>query len=115
MNVLFSLYVLVLFFVLTPGILVTLPKNGSKMMVTAVHGVIFAVVLFLTGRAVWMMTAGAMEGFINTTTRVPRTKPNATTPNCPAGQIRKPTPTCVPKPPPVRRSGRSSRKPKVPT
>ena len=63
MNVLFSLYVLVLFFVLTPGILVTLPKNGSKMMVTAVHGVIFAGVLFLTGHAVWRMTAGAMEGF----------------------------------------------------
>ena len=63
MNLLFSLYVLVLFFVLTPGILVTLPKNGSKMMVTAVHGAIFAAVLFLTGHSVWRMTEGALEGF----------------------------------------------------
>jgi hypothetical protein len=63
MNLLFSLYVLVLFFVLTPGILVTLPKNGSKMMVTAVHGAIFAAVLFFTGHSVWRMTEGALEGF----------------------------------------------------
>lgn len=63
MNLLFSLYVLVLFFVLTPGILVTLPKNGSKMMVTAVHGAIFAAVLFFTGHSVWRMTEEAFEGF----------------------------------------------------
>jgi hypothetical protein len=99
MNVLFSLYVLVLFFVLTPGILVTLPKNGSKMMVTAVHGVIFAVVLFLTGRAVWMMTAEAMEGFQEGMKK-----------RCPKGQIRKTTTTCVPKSPGGSRTGKSRRR-----
>jgi hypothetical protein len=81
MNLLFSLYVLVLFFVLTPGILVTLPKTGSKMMVTAVHGSIFAGVLFLTGHAVWRMTTEAMEGFREGAKK-----------RCPKGKVMK----CVP-------------------
>ena len=34
----------VLFFVLTPGVLVTLPKKASKMMQAAVHALIFALV-----------------------------------------------------------------------
>jgi len=81
MNLLFSLYVLVLFFVLTPGILVTLPKTGSKMMVTAVHGSIFAGVLFLTGHAVWRMTTEAMEGFRRVPRRSPQKKPKKTNKN----------------------------------
>jgi hypothetical protein len=34
----------VLFFVLTPGIVVSLPPGGSKMVVAATHAVVFAVV-----------------------------------------------------------------------
>jgi hypothetical protein len=33
-----------LFFVLTPGILLSLPPGGSKMTVAAVHAIVFAVV-----------------------------------------------------------------------
>ena len=43
-------YVAVLFFVLTPGILLTLPKGGSKMVVAATHAVVFAAVWYFTRR-----------------------------------------------------------------
>lgn len=63
MNILFSLYLLVLFLVLTPGVLLSLPKNGSKFTVTAVHGGIFAVILYVTGHYVWTLTSGVFEGY----------------------------------------------------
>lgn len=46
------LFVAILFFVLTPGVLVTLPPKGSKLVVALVHAIIFAVVLFLIHRNV---------------------------------------------------------------
>jgi len=40
-----------LFFILTPGILVTLPPGGSKYMVALVHAIIFGLVtMFLQSR-----------------------------------------------------------------
>ena len=42
----------VLFFVLTPGVLVTLPKGGSKMVVAATHALIFATVCYFSRRLV---------------------------------------------------------------
>ena len=42
-----SLFVALLFFVLTPGILLTLPTGGSKKMVAATHAVVFALVYHL--------------------------------------------------------------------
>ena len=47
-----SLYVAVLFFVLTPGILLSLPPGGSKMVVALVHAVVFAVVFHFTHKYV---------------------------------------------------------------
>ena len=52
----------VLFFVLTPGILVSLPKGGSKRMVAAVHAVVFVLVFHLLQTMVWK----GMEGFLGT-------------------------------------------------
>ena len=46
------LYAFVLFFVLTPGVLVTLPRKASKMVVAAVHAVIFALIWALTHNVV---------------------------------------------------------------
>jgi hypothetical protein len=46
------LYLAVLFFVLTPGILLTLPKGGSKIVVAATHAVVFATVWYFTRRFV---------------------------------------------------------------
>jgi hypothetical protein len=54
-----SLYVAVLFVVLTPGVLLTLPKGGSKLTVAVVHGLVFALVFHFTHKFVWK----ALEGF----------------------------------------------------
>ena len=43
-----SLFVAVLFFVLTPGVLLRLPTGGSKLMVAGVHALVFALVFGLT-------------------------------------------------------------------
>jgi hypothetical protein len=48
MNVYMSLYLVLLFVVLTPGVLLSLPPGGSKLVVAATHGVVFALVYCLT-------------------------------------------------------------------
>jgi len=62
MNLLMSVYVALLFFVLTPGVLLSLPKGGSKYTVAAVHAVVFALVYHLTHKLVWKATA-SLQGF----------------------------------------------------
>jgi len=57
-----SLFIALLFFVLTPGVLLRLPPGGSKMMVAATHAVVFALVYHLTQKMVWKMFYGN-EGF----------------------------------------------------
>ena len=68
-----NLYVAALFFVLTPGVLLTLPKGGSKFTVAAVHAAVFALVLQLTYRAVKRL-AVRYEGFEEQMPQMP--KPN---------------------------------------
>jgi hypothetical protein len=46
------LYSALLFFLLTPGILLTLPPKGKKMTVAAVHAVVFGLVWALTHKMV---------------------------------------------------------------
>ena len=41
------LFNFLLFFILSPGILLRLPKNGSKYTVAAVHGLVFAIAFSL--------------------------------------------------------------------
>lgn len=48
MNLVLFLVLVALFVVLTPGILLRLPKNGSKLTVAVVHGLVFALVWSLT-------------------------------------------------------------------
>jgi len=45
MNPVFAAFIVVLFVVLTPGILLRLPPKGGKLLVAAVHGLVFAFVL----------------------------------------------------------------------
>jgi len=59
MSVVMALYLVVLFVVLTPGVFVSLPPKGSKLVVALTHAVVFAVVYQLTHR----MVARALEGF----------------------------------------------------
>jgi hypothetical protein len=62
MSVAVFIYAFLLFFVLTPGILLTLPPKGSKMVVAAVHAVVFAIVWVLTSKLLWHATSKVSEG-----------------------------------------------------
>ena len=48
MNLVMFIFAAVLFFILTPGILLSLPPGGSKMMVAATHAVVFGLVFTLS-------------------------------------------------------------------
>jgi len=52
------LFSAVLFFALTPGVLVSLPPKGKKYTVAAVHALVFAVVWHCTHKAAWYLTEG---------------------------------------------------------
>ena len=52
MNIYLPLYLALLFVVLTPGVLVSLPPGGSKLVVAATHGLVFALVYHFTNKAV---------------------------------------------------------------
>ena len=56
MNHLMAVFVALLFFVLTPGVLLSLPPKGSKLVVAATHAVVFAVVLHLVYKPMWRWT-----------------------------------------------------------
>lgn len=72
MDLFVTLYVFILFFVLTPGVLLSLPPGGSKMMVAVVHALVFAIVYYFTHKAVWRF--GSMMGRegMTATTTVPK-------------------------------------------
>ena len=48
MDVVLAVYVAILLFVLTPGVLLSLPMNGDKLTVAGVHAIVFAVVFSIT-------------------------------------------------------------------
>ena len=56
MNLAVAFYSAIIFFILSPGVLLRLPPNGSKMTVAAVHAVVFAVVLYFTSGFVWRLS-----------------------------------------------------------
>jgi hypothetical protein len=53
MNIFMTIYAALLFMLLTPGILMRIPKNKSFKTAAFVHGLIFAVLYHFTHRAVW--------------------------------------------------------------
>ena len=63
MQLLMFLYTALLFFVLTPGIVLSLPPKGSKVVVALTHAVVFALVYCLTHKAVYRFV---YEGFAAT-------------------------------------------------
>lgn len=56
MNWFIALYLAILFFVLSPGVLLRLPKNGSKFTVAGVHAFVFGVVALFTCKFVWNLS-----------------------------------------------------------
>ena len=67
MNWLVALYLAILFYVLSPNVLVRLPPNGNKMTVSATHAAIFGILVYLTTKMVWRlsMSMGIYEGMAN--------------------------------------------------
>lgn len=55
-------YAFLLFFVLTPGILLSLPPKSGKITVALTHALVFALVWTLTHKMVWQATHGLFEG-----------------------------------------------------
>ena len=58
MDLVMFLFTAVLFFLLTPGILLSLPPGGSKMVVAATHAVVFGLVFSLSHKM--LMSMGSM-------------------------------------------------------
>lgn len=56
MNWVVTVYTAILFFVLTPNVVLRLPPKGSTLMVAAVHAIIFALVYHFTHMLVWKMS-----------------------------------------------------------
>lgn len=61
MNLYMSLYLVFLFVVLTPGILLRIPPKSSKLVVAVVHGLVFALVYCLTYK--FVLNATYVENF----------------------------------------------------
>lgn len=67
MNWVVTIYSALLFFLLTPGVLLSLPPKGGKLLVAATHAIVFAVVWHFTHKLVWqhsmMMMMPSRDGF----------------------------------------------------
>lgn len=62
MNWAVTIYSAILFFILTPNILVRLPPKSSKFIVAATHAIIFALIFHFTCKIVWKATSNIFEG-----------------------------------------------------
>ena len=62
MSLLVSLYAAILFFVLVPGVLLSLPPKGSKFVIAAVHALVFGLIYHFTHKLVWRLGV-SLEGF----------------------------------------------------
>ena len=58
MNWAVTVYAAILFFVLTPAVLVRLPPKGGKFTVAAVHAVVFSLIFHFTHKLVWQLSMG---------------------------------------------------------
>jgi len=56
MNLFTSVYIFILFVILTPGILLTLPPNSKPLTVAIVHGIVFALIWKFTYKYVWNLS-----------------------------------------------------------
>ena len=61
MNLIMSLYVALLFVVLTPGVLLRLPPKGPLLTAAIVHGLVFALVFCFTYKMVYRLSLDGFE------------------------------------------------------
>ena len=103
MNLVLNLYVALLFVLLTPGVLLTLPKGGKKLTVALVHGLVFAAVYYFTYKIVWRFSV-TLDGFQGAVASAAKNaaKPLAKPMPKPAPKpVAKPMPKAMPKMPPA--------------
>jgi hypothetical protein len=86
MSLLVSLYAAILFFVLTPGILISLPKGGKKFQVAGLHALVFAVIFHFTHKLVWRFGV-SLEGMTPTTKSTTTASPTTASPTNTSPQI----------------------------
>lgn len=89
------LYIIALFYVLTPGVLVSLPRKGSKMVVALTHAVIFALVFQFTYKLV-LNIVSRFEGFKLLPKPEPRAPLKGAKPEPPMLKGAKPSPITKP-------------------
>jgi len=58
MNVVMTLFTALLFVLLVPGVVLSLPPKGSLLTKAVVHGLVFALVYHFTHKAVWQFSTG---------------------------------------------------------
>jgi len=70
MSVLVIFYTALLFFILSPGVFLRIPKNGDKFTVAGVHAIVFGLIYGLTHKFVWKLgTRLRLEGFTEGATK----------------------------------------------
>lgn len=70
MNWVATIYAAILFFLLSPNVLLRLPPTGNKYVVAATHAIVFAVVFYFTNKYVSEMSM-KMHGKMATATASP--------------------------------------------
>ena len=63
MNILYVLVATILFVVLTPGVLLSLPKRASKMKQVGFHAVVYAILMIVLAKIMHMFFGKRLEGF----------------------------------------------------
>lgn len=63
MNVIMTLFTALLFVLLVPGVVLSLPPKGSLLTKAVVHGLVFALVYHFTHGMVWHWSVGSTSGF----------------------------------------------------
>jgi hypothetical protein len=54
MNIIMIVFTVLLFVLLTPGVILSLPPKGTLLTQAVVHGLVFALVYHFTHKAVWL-------------------------------------------------------------
>ena len=63
MNFVLFIILVLLFVVLTPGVLLTLPPKSGKLVVALTHGLVFAIVWSLVSKPLWRLSSSLTSGF----------------------------------------------------
>jgi hypothetical protein len=63
MNFVMTLFTALLFVLLVPGVVLSLPPKGSLLTKAVVHGLVFALVYHLTYGMVWHWSVSSTSGF----------------------------------------------------